>query len=262
MYKSTFLIGILFAFLACDRAPENLAELPAEQQEFTSILNGFCAEGQTSFTDGKWERNYQEFETWINTFADSTGFVHNWKGEIKNIQLYDAPAYNSTSIGFEIQFPVEADRNVSLYYKKLIPYGHESENLIFHQLRDMQERMTVNFDGILKRDANRNLAFGGEFGVWDRPETNLCEPHLVIEVTSLKPENKRDSKALERAKKLLFQEIKLQHAGLDISARPILSSQQLRIQEEKLLKKLTPMDLEELRYLALAFSEPRLREMK
>lgn len=258
MYKSLLLLASVMLLLACNREQVLPPDLPEEQREFTVTLNGFCAEGEDLRSREKWEKNYEEFETWINNFADSTGFVHNWKGEIKNIELYDAPAYNSTSIGFEIQLPLEANRNISLYYKKLIPYGQEAENLIFHQLRDMEERVTVSFDGILKRDANRNLAFGGEFGIFDKPDYNLCEPHLSIEITSLKPENVRDSETLERAKKLLVQEIKLEQAGLDNSAHPTLFRRKITIQKESLLKDLSAMDLEELRYLAMAFLEFRV----
>lgn len=258
MYKGALLAAFAFLFLACNRAQVLPPDLPEEQREFTLNLNGFCAQGESMRNQEEWDNNYEEFQTWINNFADSTGFVHNWTGEIKNIELYDAPAYNSTSIGFEIQLPLEANRNISLTYKKLIPYGQEAENLIFHQLRNMEERVTVNFDGILKRDANKNLDFGGEFGIFDKPDYNLCEPHLSIEITSLKPEETRDSKALERAKKLLVQEIKLKEAGLDNSARSTLFRRETTIHKEQLLKELSAMDLEELRYLAMAFFELRV----
>lgn len=258
MYKGVLLLAFMMVFLSCDQDQVLPPDLPEEQREFNAMLNDFCSQGETLRNQEKWDKNYKEFESWINNFADSTGFVHNWEGEIKNIELYDAPAYNSTSIGFEIQLPLESDRNISLYYKKLIPYGQEAENLIFHQLRNMEERVTVNFDGILKRDDNRNIAFGGEFGIFDKPDYNLCEPHLSIEITSLKPEDAKDSNTLERAKKLLVQEIKLEQAGLDNRAHPTLFKKETTIHKEQLLKELDAMDLEELRYLAMAFLELRV----
>src|SRR5690606_37252989 len=109
-----------------------------------------------------------------------------------------------------------------------------------------------------KRDANMKIAFGGEFGTFDNPDHNLCAPHLSIEITSLKPENISDSEGLERAKKLLVQEIKIEQAGLDNSAHPNLFRRKATIQKEQLLKELTAMDLEELRYLAMAFLELRV----
>ena len=258
MFRGILLLGFVMMFLACDQPQVVSPELPEDQREFTLTLNDFCAQGADIHDQERWQKNYEEFETWINDFADSTGFVHNWQGEIKNIALYDAPAYNSTSIGFEILLPLEEDRNISLYYKKLIPYGQETENLIFHQLRNMEERIIVNFDGILKRDASRKLDFGGEFDIFDKPDYNLCEPHLSIEITSLKPEGIRDSEPLERAKKLLVQEIKLEQAGLDNSSRSTLFRREATIQKEQLLKELSAMDLEELRYLAMAFLELRV----
>lgn len=258
MYKGILLFITAILFLACEPVQELSADLPQEQREFASTLNDFCAQGSSNQNDRKWEKNYREFESWINNFADSTGFVHNWQGEIRNIQLYDAPAYKSTSIGFEIELPLEADRSISLHYKKLIPYGEETENLIFHQLRDLDERVTINFDGILKRDENNKLQFGGEFGTFDKPDYNLCEPHLSIEITSIKPEEVRDHQALERAKKLLVHQIKLEQAGLDNSIHPNLFRKEISIQKEKLLDELSAMDLEELRYLAMAFLEMRI----
>lgn len=260
MQKGLFLILFLVFFSACNQNQIEIPSYPVQQQVFTESLNCFCHQRENTWNKSNKKEIFSAYETWINSFSDSIVFVNNWKGKIKNIQLHDAPAFKSTSIGFDIEFPLRERKNLAIHFEKHIPYGKENENLIFQQIQLLEERATVTFDGIFKTDENRKLKFGGQYGIYDRESKNLCEPHLEMAITSVKPDTISDSANLREAKRLLSQEWKKNREGLDNNYLSPEVKSQLRGQfeagnKEILQKDLSFLEAEELRYLASVIND-------
>lgn len=247
-----YIIILAIVFIGCKKNKKAELVIPNEQQVFIDSINNYCQKRAKERNAIKDKEIYDNYENWINSFSDSIVYVSNWKGKVKKIKITDAPAFKATSIEFEIELRLRDDKIIAIGFEKYIPKGKESENLIYNQLKSIKTRKIVTFDGTFRITNKRKIKFGGQFGTWNDKGNNICEPHLEMSITSIKPDSISDSQNLLKMKRYVAEQMRATEMA---AKKEITTSEQGKIikgiekKKKELNKELSEKEKDEVKYL-------------
>ena len=247
-----YIIILVTLLIGCKQKKKTELILPNEQQVFIDSINNFCKKRAHERNAIKRKEIYDNYENWINSFSDSIVYVSNWKGKIKGIKITDATAYKATSIEFELEIPLRDDKIIEIGFEKYIPKGKENENLIYNHLKSIQSSKTVTFDGTFRITAKRKIKFGGQFGTWDNEGYNICNPHLEMNITSIKADSISDSSNLLKMKRFVAEQMRFTEMAANKEISNYEQGKKIKDIEKKkteLKGKLTENENKEVTYL-------------
>ena len=246
-----FIFAILL--ISCKENRNSELNIPIEQKIFSDSINNFCINRAKERNAIKDKEIYDSYIKWINSFSDSLVFVNNWKGKIKGVKIKDAPELKATSIEFDLELPLKDDRLIEIAYKKYITKGKENQNLIYNQLKSIKSKKNVTFDGTFCITTDRKIKFGGIYGVYENEGNNICQPHLEMIITSIKPDSISDSPNLRNMKKFVAEQMRITEMTARKKITPAEAAELIKNiekQKEELKEKLSLKENEEVNYLA------------
>jgi hypothetical protein len=176
------LIGVFI--LGCENSTKNKKESSenAQQDRFVSFMKKNCDAYEKMSNDIQKNEFYSLFENELVKLSDTLGVFTNWKGTIKNIQIYDWGSSKATQIKADIELKHSEGKILKLKCEKYFNKNEIDSNLTYRQLKTLSNGSIVYFDGFLARNKDKKVDIEKTFSIG---ANEICEPAFKFHIISI-----------------------------------------------------------------------------
>lgn len=169
-------------FTSCNYTPQDSDQI--RQNPHQELFKKFLIKSRDEYIGIGNVIQKREFEIeFCNQFedvVDSIGVFSNWTGILKNLLTADLASGSMTEISFDIEVELSDNQKLTLNSKEIYFSDSLMTNLIYRQLKNLQDNSVVYFDGFIEKDREHKSKFSN-YGFADL----ISQPALNFSIVSI-----------------------------------------------------------------------------